>query len=250
MRNDFPTLQSNNSPALSPNGEAEPDEPPSDVRALKEGMSSSPRLPPHAVQQSQVLTANAFPAYMAAVAGPSFSGLVESAGFAAYRDQILRDAGNPADPLERMLLEQAALAHLHIGLLHAKAAAAETADSAKVYLGAACRMQSEFRRLALALNELRSPPKQKSFTVVKQANVAAGDQRIAIVKNRQTTRKQKVPLSDSGAQLPTNGALTDDRPNQTIFQPTANCGEPAELATSERIDRRRPAATPRRRKAK
>ena len=44
--------------------------------------------------------------------------------FQAYRDRLVTDAGNPADPIEVMLLEQLMLAHHNVGRLHVQAAAA------------------------------------------------------------------------------------------------------------------------------
>jgi hypothetical protein len=181
-----------------------------------------------AEQQAQLLKTHAYPAFMASVVGASFAGLVESARYVAFLDQVMHDAGNPSDPIERMLVEQLSLSHLHIGLLHTKAATSRTADVAKTYLSAANRMQAEFRRDALALKELRSPNRTKSFTVVKQANVAAGDQQVALVTQRRSTRKKKHALATSRTELPTTppGALTDDRVTQTPVQHPTDCRQP------------------------
>jgi hypothetical protein len=49
---------------------------------------------------------------------------------------------------------------------------------------AATKLTSEFRRLCLAVREFRAPVVPKSVTLVKQQNVAGGDQQIALVDNR------------------------------------------------------------------
>ena len=46
---------------------------------------------------------------------------------------VLEDAGNPTDPIERMLVEQICLAHHNIGRLHVKAASADHPEEARVY---------------------------------------------------------------------------------------------------------------------
>jgi hypothetical protein len=118
--------------------------------------------------------------YLKSVA-KSFEDAFTPAAFQAFRDKFLRDAGDPSDPVEQLMLEQLFLAHHHIGRLHQRAADAATLESARVFYGALCRLQGEFRRLALGLRLYRSPVQPKRFTVVRQQNIAAGDQRIAIV---------------------------------------------------------------------
>jgi hypothetical protein len=83
--------------------------------------------------------------------------LVEAAAFTQYMDAVRRDAGDPADPVEQMLLEQVALAHHAVGQLFMKASAAETVGAAGVYLAAATRLTAEVRKTAVALKEYRSP---------------------------------------------------------------------------------------------
>jgi hypothetical protein len=77
------------------------------------------------------------------------------ASFRIFRDQILVDYGQPADPVTVMLLEQLALAHLNVGQLLGKASSASSVECSAVYLAATARLLAEFRRTALALPAYR-----------------------------------------------------------------------------------------------
>lgn len=74
-----------------------------------------------------------------------------------YRDNLLSDAGNPSDPIQIMMIEQLALAHLNIGRLHGEAATARDLNHAKAYGSLAIGLTGEFRRTALALKAYRTP---------------------------------------------------------------------------------------------
>lgn len=130
----------------------------------------------------QIHTANVLEATLSPLHGAG----VGSAGYQAIRDRYLRECGAPSDPIEEMLIEQFVLANFHIGQLHTRAAQAKSSEAAKVFYGALARMQAESRKLALALQAYRSPPKTSQFTVVKQANIAAGNQQVAFVEQSQT----------------------------------------------------------------
>jgi hypothetical protein len=116
-----------------------------------------------------------------ATLAPTHGQAVGSAGYQAIRDHVLRESGAPDDPVEEMLLEQFTLINFHIGQLHIRAAEAKSTEAVKVFYGALGRMQAEARKLALALQVYRSPPKQSQFTVVRQANIAAGNQQVAFL---------------------------------------------------------------------
>ena len=58
--------------------------------------------------------------------------------------------------------------------------------------GAASKLTAEFRRLCLAVKEYRSPTVPKSVTVVRQQNLAGGDQRIALVDQRPAGPTQNI----------------------------------------------------------
>jgi hypothetical protein len=46
----------------------------------------------------------------------------------------------------------------------------------------AIKLMAEFRRSTLALRDFQTPPAVKHVTVVKQQNVAAGDQQVALIE--------------------------------------------------------------------
>lgn len=133
-----------------------------------------------AEQEAKVIEQFAFPAAMAGalqlerLAGPE--------GIKVYLDNLIENANGPNDPIERMLIEQITLAHHRVAQLHAAAAEAKSAELVKALNAAAVRLTGEFRRLALALRTYRQPISTKHFTVVKQQNVAAGDQQVAYVE--------------------------------------------------------------------
>jgi hypothetical protein len=57
------------------------------------------------------------PALMQTAIAPR--GTIDGKTVRGYRDELLREMGDPADALERMLIEQAALAHVMVMQLHA-----------------------------------------------------------------------------------------------------------------------------------
>jgi hypothetical protein len=85
--------------------------------------------------------------------GPAFDVPV----FEVYLAGYLRDAGDPGDPVERMLLEQLAWAHHVLGRLHVQAGSRDNAEEATALHAAAARLMGEFRRSALALKSYRQP---------------------------------------------------------------------------------------------
>lgn len=166
--------------------------------------------------QAEVIKNAAFPAAMAS-AVPIAKG-VGAAGYRLFLDGLLRDAGNPTDPVERMLIEQLAMAHHRIGQLHAQAEQAQASEQAKVYLTAAARLTGEFRRLALAIRQYRQPMPRRSFTLIKQQNLTPGGQQIAYLDQ---TPEGQVPLTcDRGEQ----GSNRLGYAPQTTFTPESQAG--------------------------
>lgn len=102
-----------------------------------------------------------------------------------YRETLLEEAGNPDDPIERQMIEILAVAHARVLRLHADAAGATDPQVEVAYNGAAARLTGEFRRLALALREYRSPISGKQtkieHTVIHQQNVTSGQQEVSYV---------------------------------------------------------------------
>ncbi len=82
----------------------------------------------------------------------------DAATFVMYRDRLIADAGNPTDPVEVMLIETLALAHLNAGRLLCRSVEAEAVDVevARKYGAMATAMVGELRRTALALAAYRA----------------------------------------------------------------------------------------------
>jgi hypothetical protein len=80
-----------------------------------------------------------------------------AAGYRAFLDRVRKDAGNPTDPVEVMLLEQLVMAHYRAAQLQASAGQAQGLEAVRLYNAAAARLLAEFRLTALALKEYRQP---------------------------------------------------------------------------------------------
>lgn len=87
--------------------------------------------------------------------------------FRLYRDRLLADCGGPSDPIEAMVIEQLAIAHLSLGLLSCKATRAATPEAVGIYSGAASRLMGEFRRSALAIQAYRAASRQLGQAAAK-----------------------------------------------------------------------------------
>lgn len=146
----------------------------------------------------------AFPAAMAAAIPVSHE--VGPASFKVYLDGLRKDAGNPTDPVEIMLVEQLALAHHRVAQLHVQAEQSKTIDEAKVFTVAAARLTGELRRLALALNQYRQPVPKRSFTLIKQQNLSRAGQQVAYL-DRANENQAQVPFDDRAAKLTNTEAL-------------------------------------------
>jgi hypothetical protein len=105
-------------------------------------------------QQAAHLRDSAASIFMFASMGNVLAGL-DVAAYRLYRDRLLADYGDPADPVVVMLLEQLALVHLNIGQLFGKAASANSLECAGAYLAATTSLMGEFRRTALAVPAYR-----------------------------------------------------------------------------------------------
>jgi hypothetical protein len=94
-------------------------------------------------------------AYLYGAATGLFQDGIDVASCQAYLRALLRDAGDPADPIARMMIEQLAMAHHTIGRLHFRAATREGLAEIVAYHSALARLMSEFRKTSLALQGLR-----------------------------------------------------------------------------------------------
>src|SRR4051794_7358123 len=140
-----------------------------------EGARSEPARPSDL--QARQLRDTASSCYLYGASAGVFP-LVEAAAYTAYLEQLLEDAGDPSDPIERMLVEQLAQAHHAVGRLYFKAANSESVDAAGVYLAAAARLMNEFRKSTLALKSYRTPAAAPHVTVMQNI---AGEQKIALI---------------------------------------------------------------------
>ena len=164
-------------------------------------------------------------------------------GMMLYLDAIIKDAGDPIDPVERMILEQITLAHQRIITLHAEAHTEKTLEAVKILNNAAVRLQGEFRRLALALRLYRAPTGSKSFSVVHQQNVVSGgDQQVSYLDQSQAAER-RVSLA-ARDQPKSNG--DQEGSHGRIFErgeeSEPSSGRPNQRREAETLDRRAKAA--------
>jgi|GEM_PF-4667006 len=110
-----------------------------------------PRFTPE--QQSLVVKKVIAPAALAAAMG--VENKIETSGCRVYLDDLVRESGDPSDPVEIMLLEQTAMCHFLSMKLQSKASGVEGTEAIELYLSGAARLSSEFRKTALALKEYR-----------------------------------------------------------------------------------------------
>ena len=133
-----------------------------------------------------------FPACFSSVVGTEN---VEAMGAKVYLNSFVRDAGEPTDPIELILLQQLLMAHHRVAQLHARAEGVTSPEAVKILNAAASRLLSEVRRLALAIRQYRSPISPRQFSVVHQQNVvASGKQTVAYV-DQSSSAQAKVTLS-------------------------------------------------------
>ncbi len=147
--------------------------PPNTIKSPPANTVPSPGgKPPMTEPQRQARTVRdaMIPGLMQAAMAPK--GTIDGKTARGYRDELLREMGNPTDALERMLIEQAVLAHVVIMQLHATSALSESAEAAGVYSAAAARLMAELRRTILAVREYRTPPTRPVVTRIEQQNVA------------------------------------------------------------------------------
>lgn len=130
-----------------------------------------------------------FPACFSSVVGAEN---VEATGAKVYLNSFVRDAGDPTDPIELILLQQMLMVHHRVAQLHARAEAATGPEHLKILNGAATRLLGELRRLALAIRQYRSPVSPRQFSVVHQQNVvAAGKQTVNYLDDRHRLKRKQ-----------------------------------------------------------
>jgi hypothetical protein len=80
----------------------------------------------------------------------------DSSAYRVYLAGVMRDLGDPKDPIERMLIEQLCLAHFRVAQLHGAAGHANGLEGMKLLNTVAARMLGEMRRTALSLKAYRT----------------------------------------------------------------------------------------------
>jgi hypothetical protein len=144
---------------------------------------------------------------------------VDVEAYQFFRDRMIADAGNPSDPVERMILEQLILAHLNVGLFQYKATNAGTIQATAAYASAAARLIAEFRRSALALQayrlssrQLAHDPSKDIVVPVEQANLAEDLPGKKDPDNEQPLIKEPADGGDPIIPYPGPAALRDQQP--------------------------------------
>lgn len=154
----------------------------------------SPRLTEHqqrALQEAKQARDYLVPAQFACVLDAGIGG----DGAMIYINSYLRDAGDPADPVERILLQQLLMAHHRLAQLHVRSEQTTSLEAMRILNPAATRLLGELRQLALAIRQYRAPQLPKQFSVVHQQNVvAAGEQTVSYV-DQSTGSQDKVSFS-------------------------------------------------------
>ncbi|VTT98779.1 unnamed protein product [Gemmataceae bacterium] len=107
-----------------------------------------------AAQGGEVLRHNVFAAFMAT--SLALDKFFDANAYRVYLAGVMRDLGDPKDPIERMLIEQLCLAHFRVGQLHGAAGQANGLEGTKLLNSVAARMLGEMRRTALSLKAYRT----------------------------------------------------------------------------------------------
>jgi hypothetical protein len=154
-----------------------------------------PRTPEQKAESLRQLGAAGY-LYAAAtqVVGPAFDVLT----WKAYLDRYLQAAGDPADPVERILLEQLALAHHALGRLHVRAGSREGVEETQAYLAAIARLLAEVRRTALALKAYREPAALQATATAPPARLQGP------LDERQPGGERTSPEDELGSEQVTN----------------------------------------------
>jgi len=105
-------------------------------------------------------------AYMEAILGEAAKSDTDAFTYEHLLAKVLKEAGDPVDPIERMSIEMTTFAFHKTGQLLAKAARAEHMSAVEIYNAAAAKMMAEFRRQTLALKEYRTTAGSPKLKVV------------------------------------------------------------------------------------
>lgn len=98
--------------------------------------------------------------------------LYDASVYGQYVEDFLREAGNPADPIKKRLIEAFLMAYFHVTQLILKATRTGDPEAAAKYNGSLAKILAELRRLGVAIHELEMPaelPESKSSKKCKRA---------------------------------------------------------------------------------
>jgi hypothetical protein len=107
-----------------------------------------------AAHGGEVLREGVFSALMAT--SLALDKFFDTNAYRVYLAGVMRDLGDPKDPIERMLIEQLCLAHFRVAQLHGAAGQANGLEGMKLLNTVAARMLGEMRRTALSLKAYRT----------------------------------------------------------------------------------------------
>ncbi len=158
---------------------------------------------------------------------PTLGPHLRADGIEVYRRRLLAQQARRGNQLDTMLLDQLSWCHFLSGQLIAEAARTEDPKHQEILSGSAIKLMAEVRKTALTLRDVQTPPAVKQVTVVKQQNVAAGDQQVALVEAG--AAESALGKKNSNTQLVSNGAFQDHERLITA-DPATDCWptEPAE----------------------
>jgi len=189
-------------------------------------------------EHARFLKYKAAASYLAGSTGGVFRGSMPWEAFSYYLGDLFQEAGSPTDPIERMLLEQIALAHHNIGRLQMESANAEMIASAKIYSDSAVRLMGEFRRTVLALKQYRATTPGQNLTLVQQQNVAE-NQQVAYVAAQEERPELEAEEKASNSELESKERIEHAPSTEFTAQSTASCGREKEPAKAKRVHARR-----------
>ena len=211
------------------------------------------QYPPPAtpLRQAQVIAQQLFPMLMSvAVDLPE----LEPEGVFRYLAWLIKESGNPRDPLVQMLLCQTALAHFRVVAIHAKAARCDDKDAFEAYSNAAIRLTAELRRLMLTVAEYRDrsrtittagnngasigyPVGTSSATSASAAEVAKIETRMEAKGEKQRDTKQRSNgrhrASCAPASQPSTGGRREAKSRQTRANYGGGTRMPAPVSAAE-----------------
>ena len=135
-------------------------------RALDRDVLTDPQLAARVRREAVSIRDAVFPAEFVEAAG--LDSVVSTVGGRLHLLQFRVAAGDPADPVEQLLLEVLAFARMRFARVHALAEQAKSPEMIRVYLNTGCRLMSEIAKTVLTLSAYRSD---------RQGEIGAGGRR-------------------------------------------------------------------------